>query len=84
VAVDLSHIATPAKVAGYLPADGGLEKALTGANVIVIPAGIPRKPGVSSRSYQSNQTISYDFTDDSVCIVVRAAVIITDIYGAMQ
>ncbi|KAJ8581328.1 malate dehydrogenase [Rhizopogon salebrosus TDB-379] len=49
VAVDLSHIATPAKVAGYLPADGGLEKALTGANVIVIPAGIPRKPGVSSR-----------------------------------
>jgi len=47
VAVDLSHIATPAKVEGYLPPDDGLEKALTGANVIVIPAGIPRKPGMT-------------------------------------
>ncbi|OAX40693.1 malate dehydrogenase [Rhizopogon vinicolor AM-OR11-026] len=48
VAVDLSHIATPAKVEGYLPPDDGLEKALTGANVIVIPAGIPRKPGINA------------------------------------
>ncbi|OJA18162.1 hypothetical protein AZE42_11597 [Rhizopogon vesiculosus] len=47
VAVDLSHIATPAKVEGYLPPDDGLEKALTGADVIVIPAGIPRKPGMT-------------------------------------
>ncbi|KAG1852558.1 NAD-malate dehydrogenase [Suillus tomentosus] len=47
VAVDLSHIATPAKVEGFLPPDDGLKKALTGANVVVIPAGIPRKPGVT-------------------------------------
>jgi len=47
VAVDLSHIATPAKVEGYLPADEGLKKALTGANIVVIPAGIPRKPGMT-------------------------------------
>jgi len=47
VAVDLSHIATPSKFEGFLPPDGGLEKALTGANVIVIPAGIPRKPGMT-------------------------------------
>ncbi|KAG1744643.1 lactate/malate dehydrogenase [Suillus paluster] len=47
VAVDLSHIATPAKVEGFLPPDDGLKKALTGANVIVIPAGIPRKPGMT-------------------------------------
>ncbi|KAG2121310.1 lactate/malate dehydrogenase [Suillus clintonianus] len=47
VAVDLSHIATPAKVEGYLPPDDGLKKALTGANVVVIPAGIPRKPGMA-------------------------------------
>jgi len=47
VAVDLSHISTPAKVEGYLPADDGLEKALTGANIVVIPAGIPRKPGMT-------------------------------------
>ncbi|EIW76839.1 NAD-malate dehydrogenase [Coniophora puteana RWD-64-598 SS2] len=47
VAVDLSHIATPAKVEGYLPADDGLKKTLTGANIVVIPAGIPRKPGMT-------------------------------------
>jgi len=47
VAADLSHIATPAKVTGYLPADDGLKKALTGADIVVIPAGIPRRPGMT-------------------------------------
>jgi len=47
VAADLSHISTPAKVEGYLPPDGGLEKALKGAEIVVIPAGVPRKPGMT-------------------------------------
>ncbi|KIP06377.1 hypothetical protein PHLGIDRAFT_19452 [Phlebiopsis gigantea 11061_1 CR5-6] len=47
VAADLSHISTPAKVVGYLPADDGLAKVLTGADVVVIPAGVPRKPGMT-------------------------------------
>jgi malate dehydrogenase len=47
VAADLSHIATPAKVEGYLQPNDGLKKALTGADIVVIPAGVPRKPGVS-------------------------------------
>ncbi|KAK9455788.1 lactate/malate dehydrogenase [Dipodascopsis uninucleata] len=47
VASDLSHISTKAVVTGYLPADDGLKKALTGADVVVIPAGIPRKPGMT-------------------------------------
>jgi len=47
VAADLSHIATPAKVEGYLPSNDGLKSTLTGADVVIIPAGIPRKPGVS-------------------------------------
>jgi malate dehydrogenase len=47
VAADLSHIATPAKVEGYLPLDDGLKKTLQGADIVVIPAGVPRKPGVS-------------------------------------
>ncbi|CAE7208781.1 unnamed protein product, partial [Rhizoctonia solani] len=47
VAADLSHIDTPATVQGYLPPDDGLKKALTGANVVVIPAGVPRKPGMT-------------------------------------
>jgi len=47
VAADLSHISSVAKLEGYLPADDGLKKALTGADVVVIPAGIPRKPGMT-------------------------------------
>jgi len=47
VAADLSHIATPAKVEGYLAPDDGLKKTLTGADIVVIPAGIPRKPGMT-------------------------------------
>ncbi|KAF2273787.1 malate dehydrogenase [Westerdykella ornata] len=48
VAADLSHISTPATVTGYLPENGeGLKKAFTGADIVVIPAGIPRKPGMT-------------------------------------
>lgn len=45
VAADLSHIPTKAKVTGY--SRSGLVEALTGADVVVIPAGVPRKPGMS-------------------------------------
>jgi malate dehydrogenase len=48
VAADLSHIATPAKVEGNLPPDNGLAKTLKGADLVVIPAGVPRKPGVGN------------------------------------
>ncbi|CAK9782535.1 malate dehydrogenase [Cutaneotrichosporon oleaginosum] len=47
VATDLSHINTPATVKGFLPADNGAEKALAGADIVVIPAGVPRKPGMT-------------------------------------
>ncbi|KAG9287420.1 hypothetical protein G9A89_023792 [Geosiphon pyriformis] len=47
VAADLSHINTPAKVTGYLPPNDGLKNALSGAHIIVIPAGVPRKPGMT-------------------------------------
>ncbi|KAJ7456879.1 NAD-malate dehydrogenase [Mycena latifolia] len=47
VAVDLSHIATASVVEGYLPPNDGLKKTLTGADVVVIPAGVPRKPGMT-------------------------------------
>jgi hypothetical protein len=51
VAADLSHIATPAKVEGYLPPDDGLAKTLKGADVVIIPAGVPRKPGVRANPH---------------------------------
>jgi malate dehydrogenase len=46
VAADLSHINTPAKVTGYL-GDEGLLPALAGCHLVVIPAGVPRKPGMT-------------------------------------
>ncbi|GAA96306.1 uncharacterized protein L969DRAFT_99418 [Mixia osmundae IAM 14324] len=47
VAVDISHISTPSIVTGYDKEDDGLVKALTDADIVVIPAGVPRKPGMS-------------------------------------
>ncbi|KAN0059645.1 hypothetical protein ACQY0O_008215 [Thecaphora frezii] len=47
VAADISHINTPAVVSGYLPKDDGLAKALKDSSIIVIPAGVPRKPGMT-------------------------------------
>lgn len=44
---DISHINTPSKVQGFLPDNDGLERALDGANIVLIPAGVPRKPGMT-------------------------------------
>ncbi|GAB4347707.1 MAG: malate dehydrogenase [Gammaproteobacteria bacterium] len=45
VAVDLSHIPTPVKVQGYK--EDQLEAALADADIVIIPAGVPRKPGMT-------------------------------------
>jgi len=45
VATDLSHISTPGTVEGFCGDD--LKKALAGCDVVVIPAGVPRKPGMT-------------------------------------
>lgn len=47
VTADLSHIATGAVTRGFLKPDDGLKKALDGVDVVIIPAGIPRKPGMT-------------------------------------
>ncbi|KAG7701397.1 hypothetical protein KL915_000428 [Ogataea haglerorum] len=51
VATDLSHIPTRQKVRHFCALtktdESQLRMALQGANVVVIPAGIPRKPGMS-------------------------------------
>lgn len=46
VAADLSHINTKAKVKGYVGADE-IGEALANADIVVIPAGVPRKPGMT-------------------------------------
>ncbi|MFC3093675.1 malate dehydrogenase [Alteromonas sediminis] len=44
VAVDLSHIPTGVTVTGHGKDD--LAEALTGCDIVLIPAGVPRKPGM--------------------------------------
>lgn len=46
VAADLSHCNTPAQVTGVV-GQGKAGEALKGADVVVIPAGVPRKPGMT-------------------------------------
>ncbi len=45
VAVDLSHIPTDVRVTGYVGDEA--EAAMQGADIVVIPAGVPRKPGMT-------------------------------------
>lgn len=45
VAVDLSHIPTDVAVSGFVGDD--VEAAMVDADIVVIPAGVPRKPGMT-------------------------------------
>ncbi|KAF2435540.1 malate dehydrogenase [Tothia fuscella] len=47
VAADIGHINTKSKVTGHEPTASGLKEALTGAEIVLIPAGVPRKPGMT-------------------------------------
>jgi len=46
VACDLSHCETKAVTTGFV-GDDQLEASLVGAEIVVIPAGVPRKPGMT-------------------------------------
>ena len=57
VAADLSHIDTPAKVTGFAGAEE-LAAAIKGSDVVVIPAGVPRKPGMTRQDlFDTNANI---------------------------
>merc|ERR1719261_812084 len=52
VAADLGHLEKPAKVKGFAidpaqPAIDQLEECFTGADLLLVPAGLPRKPGMT-------------------------------------
>lgn len=51
VAADLNHVNTQSSAKGYQPRDkddeNALKAALTGSQIVVIPAGVPRKPGMT-------------------------------------
>jgi NAD-dependent malate dehydrogenase len=52
VAEDIAHVCTHVKVESHLgdmknPANEEVDKALKGADIVIIPAGVPRKPGMT-------------------------------------
>ncbi|KAI9323839.1 malate dehydrogenase, NAD-dependent [Dichotomocladium elegans] len=61
VAADLSHINTNSTVKGYTAEDDGLKKALEGSHLVIIPAGVPRKPGMTRDDlFNTNASIVRD------------------------
>jgi malate dehydrogenase len=59
VAADVSHIDTASDVKGYVMEN--LEEALDGVKVVVIPAGVPRKPGMTRDDlFNTNASIVRD------------------------
>nr|ACG36184.1 malate dehydrogenase [Zea mays] len=46
VAADVSHINSPALMKGFM-GDDQLGEALEGSDIVIIPAGVPRKPGMT-------------------------------------
>lgn len=77
VAADLSHISTKGSVNGFLAKDGGLEGAMTGADIVVIPAGIPRKPGMTrDQLFNTNAGIVRDIVEGVAKFAPKAFVLI--------
>ncbi|RMZ79328.1 hypothetical protein DV737_g3458, partial [Chaetothyriales sp. CBS 132003] len=61
VAADISHINTKSTVKGFDPTPSGLRECLTGAEVVLIPAGVPRKPGMTRDDlFNTNASIVRD------------------------
>jgi len=61
VAADLSHINTKSTVKGFDPTPAGLAAAVKGAEVVLIPAGVPRKPGMTRDDlFNTNASIVRD------------------------
>ncbi|KAH8596024.1 lactate/malate dehydrogenase [Bisporella sp. PMI_857] len=61
VAADISHINTKSKVTGYEAGPTGLAGALKDAEIVLIPAGVPRKPGMSRDDlFNTNASIVRD------------------------
>jgi len=73
VAADISHINTASKVTGYVPENDGLKQALTDSDIIVIPAGVPRKPGMTRDDlFNTNAGIVKDLATAAVQYAPKA------------
>ncbi|KAI0829225.1 malate dehydrogenase [Trametes gibbosa] len=75
VAADVSHIDTNSEVRGY-PADQ-LDQALEGTEVVVIPAGVPRKPGMTRDDlFNTNASIVRDLAAAIARVAPKAKVLV--------
>lgn len=75
-AADLSHIPTKAKVTGHKGADQ-LAEAVKDASIVVIPAGVPRKPGMTRDDlFNTNASIVATLTDACAkCVLLHAVAV---------
>ncbi|CAI6330491.1 unnamed protein product [Periconia digitata] len=61
VAADIGHINTKSEVRGYDATPSGLAEALKGSEIVLIPAGVPRKPGMTRDDlFNTNASIVRD------------------------
>ncbi|KAI0717548.1 malate dehydrogenase [Cerioporus squamosus] len=75
VAADVSHVDTKSEVHGY-PADK-LDQALEGTDVVVIPAGVPRKPGMTRDDlFNTNASIVRDLAAAIARVSPKAKVLV--------
>lgn len=76
VAADLSHMDTAAKVKAYTGPDQ-LRDSLKGAQVVIIPAGVPRKPGMTRDDlFNTNASIVRDLAQAVADVAPKAFVAI--------
>uniref|UniRef100_A0A1B6LGI7 Malate dehydrogenase n=1 Tax=Graphocephala atropunctata TaxID=36148 RepID=A0A1B6LGI7_9HEMI len=74
VAADLSHIETNSKVTGFVGPDQ-LKDSLKGIQVIIIPAGVPRKPGMTRDDlFNTNASIVRDLIQAAAEVAPKALI----------
>ncbi|KAN0062277.1 Malate dehydrogenase, cytoplasmic [Thecaphora frezii] len=75
VAADISHVNTPSTTTGYQADE--LDKALKDVEVIVIPAGVPRKPGMTRDDlFNTNASIVRDLAKKAAEVAPKAHLLI--------
>jgi len=75
VAADVSHVDTASTVKGY--AADQLDQALEGVKVVVIPAGVPRKPGMTRDDlFNTNASIVRDLAAAIARVAPEAHILI--------
>lgn len=74
VAADLSHIETRCKVKGFVGQDQ-LKDSLRGVDIVIIPAGVPRKPGMTRDDlFNTNASIVRDLAAATAEVAPKALV----------